>query len=232
MPSAGAVQLGVLVTGTVLTAASLALVATGGLPDLARASTAQLGRTYTAPIPGPDCDAGGASWSVARGEQVFTRCGRTGLAATVAPYREGDVTFLPPDGFTSPNYRISVTVRFSSRFYGCAAVFTRGSLAGRYLNYLCSNNSAGIYVPDLHRATLKPLAVGLTRPAPSYTMTTVSDGTRQSFFVNGLKIGEVHNKAFSVTINVGLVLHNSAGSAGSAIFSHFTFTPLPRASHI
>ena len=232
IPSAGAVRLGVAVIGTVLTAASVAVIATGGLPDLARASATQLGRAYTAPIPGPDCDAGGAIWSVARGQSVTTRCGRTGLVATVAPNGEGDVTFLPPDGFTSPNYRISVTVRFSSRFDGCVAIFTRSSLVGRYLNYLCSKNSAGIFVPDTHSVTLKPLAVGLARSAPSYTMMTVSDGTHQSFFVNGFKIGAVLNKEFSRTINVGLVLHNSAGTAGSAIFSHFAFTPLPGPSHI
>jgi hypothetical protein len=63
-------------------------------------------------------------------------------------------------------------------------------------------------------------------------MTTVSDGTHQSFFVNGVKIGAVLDREFPVTINVGLVLHNSAGSAGSAIFSHFVFTPLPGSSHI
>ena len=85
---------------------------------------------------------------------------------------------------------------------------------------------------DTHRVTLKPLAVGLARSAPSYTMMTVSDGTHQRFFVNGPKIGAVINKEFPRTINVGLVLHNSAGTAGSAIFSHFAFTPLPGSSHI
>ena len=231
IPSAGAIQLGVVVIGTFLTTGSVALVATGGLPDLARASATQLGRAYTAPIPGPDCDAGGAIWFVARGEPVFTRCGHTGLVATVAPHGEGDVTFLPPDGFTSPNYRISVTVRFNSRFDGCVAVFSRGSASGSYINYLCSNNSAGIDVLNTHRGTLKPLAVGFARPAPSYSMMTVSDGTQQNFFVNGFKIGAVLDKELPVTLNVGLILHNSVGSPGSAIFSHFAFTPLPGSSH-
>jgi hypothetical protein len=152
------------------------------------------------------------------------------LVATVAPDAEGDVTFLPPDGFTSPNYRISVTVRFDLLFDGCVAVFTRGSTAGRYLNYLCSNNSAGIYVPDTHRPTLKPLAVGFARPARSYTMMTVSDGSNQSFFINGFRVGAVRDEEFTRTVNVGLVLHNSVGTAGSATFSHFTFTPLPGSS--
>jgi hypothetical protein len=226
------VQRGVVTIGTVLTIVSLALVATGGLPDLARASEAQLGRAYMAPIPGPDCDAGGAIWFVARGEPVHTRCSPTGLVATVAPYGEGDVTFLPPDGFTFPNYRISVTVRFNSSFDGCVAVFTRGSAVGRYVNYLCSNNSAGIDVPEPPRVYLKPLAGGSARPAPSYTLMTVSDGTHQSFFVNGVKIGAVLDKEFPRTLNVGLVLHNSVGRAGSVIFSRFAFTPLRGSSHI
>jgi hypothetical protein len=231
IPSAGAVQVAVAVIGTVLTALSVAAVATAGFPDLARASAAQLGRSYVAPIPGPDCDAGGAIWDVASGERVSTWCGHSGLVETVAPHRAGDVSFLPPGGFTSPNYRISVTVRFSDRFDGCAAIYTRGSAAGRYENYLCSDNSAAIDALNTRGVPLKSLAVGFSQPAPSYTMKTVSDGAHQSFFVNGTKISAIVNKEFSVTVNVGLFLFNLGRSAGSAIFSHFTFTLLPGSPH-
>jgi hypothetical protein len=62
-------------------------------------------------------------------------------------------------------------------------------------------------------------------------MMTVSDGTQQNFFINGFKIGAVLDKELPVTLNVGLILHNSVGSPGSAIFSHFAFTPLPGSSH-
>jgi hypothetical protein len=230
-PSAGAIQVGVAVIGTILTGVALAVVATGGLPDLARASVAQLGHTYTAPVPGPNCDTGGATWFVAPGEPVTTRCGRSGLLATVPPHAGGDVTFQPPDGFTSPNYRISVTVKFS-RFDGCASIYTRSSTVGRYLNILCSSdNSAGIKALNVNTKRQALLVVGFARPASSYTLMTVTDGTRQSFFVNGTKVGTVVNKEFPVTINVGLVLLNLSGSPGSAVFSHFMFTPLPGSPH-
>ena len=231
VPSAGAAQIGVVVIGAVLTAVSLALVATGGLPDLARASTAQLGRAYTALVPGPDCDAGGAIWFVARGEPVSTQCERNGLLVTAEPHGVGDVTFLPPDGFASSNYRISVTVRFSSGFDGCASIYTRGSAAGRYESYLCGDNSASIDALNVNTQSESQLAAGSVQPASSYTIMTVSDGTSQSLFINGAKIGSVVNKEFPVTINVGLVLHNLSGSFESAIFNNFTFTPLPESPH-
>ena len=62
-------------------------------------------------------------------------------------------------------------------------------------------------------------------------MMTVTDGTHQSFFVNGTKIGAVVNKEFPGTFNVGLMLLNFGRSAWSAIFSHFRFTPLPGSPH-
>jgi hypothetical protein len=227
MLSTRAVQLGVAVIGTVLTMVSLALVAAGGLPDLARASAAQLQRSYTALVPGPDCDAGGATWFVARGQPVSTRCGRNSLLVTVAPYRTGDVSFLPPDGFTSTNYRISVTVTFNGRFDGCASIFTRDSPAGRYGNNLCGDNSAGINALNTTTRSMVQLATGFAQAAPSYTIVTVSDGIHQSLFINGTKISAVVNNEFPATIVVGLVLSNFGASIESAAFSHFTFTPLP-----
>jgi hypothetical protein len=215
----------------VLTTVSVALVATGGLPDLARASAAQLGRAYTAPVPGPDCDAGGAIWFVARGEPVSTQCERNGLLVTAKPHGNGDVTFQPSDGFASPNYRISVTVTFSSRFDGCVSIFTRSSAAGRYYNNLCGDNSAGILALNVKTQSESQLASGTVQPAHSYTIMTVSDGTSQSLFINGTKIDSVINRELRATINVGLALSNLSGSSESAIFNNFTFTPLPESSH-
>ena len=67
-----------------------------------------------APVPGPGCDAGrqrrghdvlsgGTLWSVTPGEPITTQCGPAGLRVEIAPGRsgEGDVEFLPPDGFAS-----------------------------------------------------------------------------------------------------------------------------------
>jgi hypothetical protein len=72
------------------------------------------------------------------------------------------------------------------------------------------------------------LAAGFARPASSYTVMAVSDGTDQSLVVNGTRIDTVVNKAFPVTDYVALALLNLGGYAGLATFSHFVFTPLPQ----
>jgi len=226
VPSARAVQFGIVGLGGALTAASLAVAATAGFPELARASAAQLGRSYTARVPGPNCDTGGAAWSVAPGQPFSIRCGRNGLLVAVAPHGTGDVAFRPRDGFTSPNYRVSFTVTFGTGFDGCASIYTRASAAGRYESDVCSRGSAAIFaVATQHTARL---AAGFARPAPSYTIVTVSDGADQSLFLNGKKIATVGNKEFRVTDYVGLAIFDLDGSAGSATFSHFVFMTLPR----
>jgi hypothetical protein len=154
------------------------------------------------------------------------------LLVTAEPHEEGDVTFLPPNGFASPNYRISVTVRFSSGFDGCAGIYTRGNAAGRYESYLCGDNSTGIGVININaQSESRIFRTVRVRPAPSYTIMTVSDGTSQSLFINGARVGSVVDSEFHTTINVGLVLHNVSGRPESAVFNKFTFTPLPESPH-
>jgi hypothetical protein len=138
------------------------------------------------------------------------------------------VTFQPPDGFISPNYRISVTVTFGTGLDGCASIYTRASASGRYQNYLCNHDPAGILAVNTHRAAR--LAAGIARPALSYTLVTTSDGTGQSLIINGTKIGTVVNNAFPVTTYVALAVLNLGGTAGTASFSHFVFTPLPNSA--
>jgi hypothetical protein len=225
VPSARAVQFGIVGLGAALTAASLVVAATGGFPELARASATQPGRSYTARVPGPDCGTGGAAWSAAPGQPFSTRCGRNGLLMAVAPRGTGSVEFRPHGGFTSPNYRVSVTVTFGTGFNGCAGIYTRVSTAGRYDSYVCGGGSAGIFAFYPHHAAR--LAAGSARPAPSYTIVTVSDGADQSLFVNGKKIATVVSKAFRVTDYVGLAIFALPGQAGSATFSHFVFRTLP-----
>jgi hypothetical protein len=227
-PSARAVLVGIVGLGAALTAASLVAAATGGFPALARASAAQLGHSYTARLPGPDCDTGGAAWSAAPGQPFSTRCGHHGLLVAVAPHGAGDVTFQPPDGFTSPNYRVSLTVTFGTGFDGCAGIYTRASAAGRYESDVCSGGSAAIFAAGTQHTAR--LAAGLARPAPRYTIVAESDGADQSLFVNGKRIDTVVNKEFRVTDYVGLAIVDLDGNAGSASFSHFVFMPLPKSS--
>jgi hypothetical protein len=211
--------------GAALTAAALAVVASSGIPDLARASAVQLRHSYTAQVPGPTCDTGGAVWSVAPGEPISTRCGHDGLLMVVAPHAAGDVTFQPPDGFTSPNYRVSVTVTFGTALDGCASIYTRASAVGRYESDLCRHDAAGIFAVNTQHAAR--LAAGFARPALSYTVMAVADGTDQSLVVNGTRMATVVNKAFPETDYVALALLNLGGNAGLATFSHFVLPRCP-----
>jgi hypothetical protein len=204
------------------------VAATGGFPELARASAVQPGRGYTARVPGPNCDTGGAAWSSPPGQPFSTRCGRNGLLVAVAPHGAGHVEFRPRDGFTSPNYRVSLTVTFGTGFDGCASIYTRASAAGRYESDVCGRGSAAIFALDPQHVA--PLAAGSARPAPSYTIVAVSDGADQSLFVNGKEMGTVVNNAFRVTDYIGLAIVDPGGNAGSATFSHFVFMPLPRSA--
>ena len=111
--SLSAAQVAVAGIGAVAIGAALVILSSA-LPRLAQANAVILRTTYVASVPGPGCDAGrhrrghdvlsgGALWSVTPGEPITTKCGPAGLHVEIAPGRggEGDVKFLPPDGFAS-----------------------------------------------------------------------------------------------------------------------------------
>ena len=223
-----AAQVGIAGVGAVATGAALVILGSA-LPRLTQANAALVGTPYKATVPGPGCDAGGALWTVTPGERVTTECGAAGLHVEIGPGRgdEGDVKFLPPNGFTSQNYRISVQITFGSGFDGCAGIYTRGSAAGRYLTAVCGDNSVGIDKQGAHGSSMIYLNyVGRTL---TYTIAAVSQGSDQSVYVNGAKIGTVADVAFSTTEYIGLGIVNSGNRAEAAVFSNFTFTPLPAA---
>ncbi len=223
-----AAQVGIAGVGAVATGAALVILGSA-LPRLTQANAALVGTPYKAPVPGPGCDTGGALWTVTPGERVTTECGAGGLHVEIGPGRgdEGDVKFLPPNGFTSQNYRISVQITFGSGFDGCAGIYTRGSAAGRYLTAVCGDNSVGIDKQGAHGSSMIYLNyVGRTL---TYTIAAVSQGSDQSVYVNGAKIGTVADAAFSTTEYIGLGIVNSGNRAEAAVFSNFKFTPLPAA---
>ena len=218
---AGIVGVGALATGTAL------VIFGSALPQLTRASAAALSAPYTAAVPGPGCDAGGALWTVTPGSPITTRCSAGGLKVAIRPGAglEGDVKFLPPHGFGRENYRVSVTVAFSSGFNGCAGIFTRASAAGRYLSAICGDDSVNI--DRLGATGVSRLYLNFSRPAPSYTVTAVAQGSVQSIYVNGIRMGAVANAAFTRTEYLGLEIINNARQPETATFSHFSYTPLP-----
>ena len=142
------------------------------------------------------------------------------------PGVEGDVKFLPQNGFTSQNYRISVKIVFSKGFDGCAGIFTRASAAGRYLTAVCGDGSVNIEKQGLH-GTSPPLYLNFTSQALTYTVTATSQGSDQSVNVDGARLGTIADAAFSTTEYIGLGIVSNSSVAESAVFSGFSFTPLP-----
>ena len=237
--SLSAAQVAVAGLGAVATGAALVIFG-GALPRLAQANATLLSTTYVAPVPGPGCDAGprrrgrdlvpaDALWSVTPGEPITTQCGHGTLHVEIAPGQggEGDVKFLPPDGFVSPDYRISVKLTLSPGFDGCAGIFTRASAAGRYLTAVCGDDSVNIEKMSLRGSA--PIYLKFIGHQVTYTLTTVTRGSDQSVFVGRVKIGNVVDSSFAKTEYVGLGIVNNGAAAGAANFSQFSFTPLPAA---
>ncbi len=218
---AGIVGVGALATGTAL------VIFGSALPQLTRASAAALSAPYTAAVPGPGCDARGALWTVTPGSPITTRCTAAGLKVAIRPGvgLEGDIAFLPPQGFGRENYRVSVTVVFGSGLNGCAGIFTRASAAGRYLSAICGDDSVNI--DRLGATGVSRLYLNFFRPAASYTVTAVAQGSVQSIYVNGIRMGAVANTAFTRTQYLGLGIINNARQPETATFSHFSYKPLP-----
>ena len=197
------------------------------LPRLTHANAALLSAPYTASVPGAGCDTGGALWTVTPGEPISTTCGSAGLHVEIGrgPNIEGAVKFLPPNGFASQNYSISVNIALSSGFDGCAGIFTRASAAGRYLTVVCGDGSVDIDKLGAGGSSL--IYLKFVGRAPNYTITAVSQGPRQSVYIGGVKVGTVADASLSETEYIGLGIVSRSSEAESAVFSHFVFKPLP-----
>jgi len=218
-----AAQISIAGVGAVATAAAIVILGSA-LPRLSEANAALASTPYKASVPGPGCDAKGALWTITPGEPITTECTRAGLHVEIAPgpIDEGDIEFLPPSGFSSENYRISVQVTFSSRFDGCAGIFTRSSAAGRYLTVICGDHSVEIIKQGDHASSI--IYLNYVGRALTYTIAAVSQGPDQSVYVNGTEIGAVTNAAFAKTEYIGLGIVNSSRSAQAVVFSSFSFT--------
>ena len=226
--SYSATQVGVAGVGVIATVAAL-VIAGRTVPPSARVIAAMLSSPYTARVPGPGCDTGGAVWPVTAGEPITTQCGAAGLRVEAAPHGDGAVEFLPPNGFATQNYRVSVTIALGSGFVGCAGIFTRAGPAGRYFTNICGDNAVGIDEMSTRRSS--PIFLQFTRRASSHRITAVAQGLDQSIYVDGTRVGTIAIGAFPATDYVGLGIINVSNRPGSAVFSHFSFTLLPASRH-
>jgi hypothetical protein len=230
--SPGPLQRGILGVGGLVTAAALVFAGVVAAPHLADTSAQLLSQPYQAVTPGPGCDEGGASWSVPPGDPITTKClPKTGLLVTIAHPGSGDVQFLLPDGSFPRNYRISVQVNVAHMPDGCVSIYTRGSAAGHYTSFICTNDLKGAQIfawgiEEIGSKTFKQLGSGFVQKADTYTLAATSANTTQQITISGPSAA-VTDGTLAATAFVSLGITDSGQQGGSVVFSNFTFTPLP-----
>ncbi len=225
------IRQGIVGAGALVTAVALVFVSVIAIPRLAQASAQQLSQPYHAPIPGPGCDSGGGSWSVPPGDPITTRCLPTGLQVGAAHPGAGDVQFLLPSGTFPRNYRVSVQVNLSHMPDGCVSIYTRSSASGHYTTSICTNSLPGAqtYVWGIQRTeptTFKQLTDGTVPKANKYTLDVAAVDATQQITVDGGSAA-VSDTTFPATRFISLGISDSSPQGGVAVFSNFTFTPLP-----
>jgi hypothetical protein len=230
------IRQGITVAGTAVTVAALVVVAAFAVPRLARASTQQLGQSYQTAIPGPGCDTHGGNWSVPPGAPITTHCLRTGLQVEIAHSGASDVQFLLPTGAFPQNYRVSVQVNLSQLPDGCVSIATRLSASGHYTTSICSNTVPGAqsYLWNIQRiepTTFKQLTDGTVPKADDYTLGAAAVGGVQQITING-ESAAVSDTTFPATEFIDLGISDASAQGGAAIFSNFTFTPLPASARL
>jgi hypothetical protein len=189
---------------------------------------------YATSTPGPNCDKHGAYWSVPPGEPVSTQCVSSGLNVVAGPHGAGDVQFLPPVDSFPQNYRISVRVTFTTLTDGCVSIYTRSSSAGHYTSSICTGPAGAqagtqTYQWELDRITPGNqwlLGIGDLGGTGTYTLQATAETTDQQIIIDGAAASGT-DAALTTTKYIALGISNSGTQAGSAVFSHFAFTPLP-----
>ena len=123
-------------------------------------------------------------------------------------------------------------IEFSSLTDGCVSIYTRSSSAGHYTSYICTDQAASSQDYQWGMQRIAPsasqwlLALGELGPARTYTLEATAENADQQIQINGAAASAA-DATFTATKYIALGISNSGTQAGSAVFSHFTYTPLP-----
>jgi hypothetical protein len=187
---------------------------------------------YMATKPGFDCDQGAGQWKPVTKDQNYatTSCQSNGLALSQdasAPFT-GYESFYGLDGNLPTNYHVQVQIDISGLGSGCAGIMTRADTRAAGYNFeVCSYGFWQLLRYDSNGGEGHKLAEGSVNPQNSYLMVATSQGDTQSLSLDGLTITTIHDSALSTTDHIDLTMYAGQGTAGTAIFSSFVFTPIP-----
>ena len=212
----------------VATAAIASLLASASLVAIAfpRTVHAAENRRYAAAAPGPDCDSGGAYWTLTRHDPVRAGCAQRELRLRVAARSSGGVRFVPPSGVFTAGYRMSVRADFVRLARGCAHINTRVTPAGSYEFSIC--NSGPWTIARVTGAVSTLLAGGVFARANSYAIAVTADGASERLSIDGTPVASVTDPRFTGTHRLALGVSNLTKQPGVAAFSNFVFAPISR----
>ena len=209
----------------VVTSVAVTVIITAALFALAfpRSVRASEDQSYRARVPGASCDDGDATWAIPAPPPLGVACTARALRITVAAGRTSTMSFVPPDGYFTGGYRLSVHVDFGRMASGCLTLETRVTAAGYYWANVCSQ---GTWTIDRFAGRgLTALSDGLVTPARSYTVQMTAQGASQRLAIDGRQVAVVADPRYTRTAQLVLGVQNLSSQPGQAGLSRFAFTP-------
>ncbi len=223
--------LGVATEVTVTPGSSAAGTALGNSASTPTASGGVGTPTYSAPVPGPGCDQGGAFWPAPARVGALTQfsCSPTGLRISQSPQASAmsTVRFYGEVGDFPTNYLVAATIDVSQLNGGCAGFFTRvQDDGGRYGFFLCGQTGEW-YIARFaaENGVATTLQSGIVPLASSYQVAAIMREQTLTMRINGRDVGQANDATYSTTSYLDLVMFAGSAGAGTVTFSDFNYTP-------
>lgn len=180
---------------------------------------------YTASIPGPGCDNGGAAWGFI-GAGVTGACLAQGFKLSRAA-NSGNIAmaeFRWPNHPFPSDYAVSVDIS-ALTVQGCAGVHLRWSGRAAYGFFICRSGAWDIYRYD-SQGTPSTLLSGTVQASDSYHLEAAVSGTTEELVIDNGEVHTTQDGTNTVTESLALdVDTGNNGPAGSAVFRNFIYTP-------
>ena len=180
---------------------------------------------YTAQVPGPNCDQGGAVWTPYT-PTTSVQCTSSGLEVTTPANAAtlAQITFTWPGHAFPKNYSVEVDIT-NLGANTCAGIATRRTGSSGYAFFACSDGYWNIVSYD-NSGQPTVLANGNFSASSSYHLQVSANGNAQALSINGSSTHSLSDSSHQTTDFLALDLYSS-NSTGSAVFSDFVYTPLP-----
>jgi len=192
------------------------------------------GSAYSATKPGPNCDTGSGQWQNVDDPAVMISCQNNGLLITRQANSNtvGEVFFKGTSRTAAfpLSYRVQIdaAVQSGDSDVGVGLHVHVQQSGGGHLFYA---RASGEWEAELAKGSGQPtyMALGfLPRGSKSYHLEVDVQGPVMTFSIDGKQVDAITENSFSETDGIGLALSDPQATVNaSALFSNFTYTPLP-----